>query len=173
MHRFARDVSIQLGNASIASLHTQFLIARQFFSGANLTQLLDEIDDEIQKTDYHSFPMLGQKLPIYKAAVLTLIGDKPASQFQEPVGSEDASANHNELSFILLQIVCMTYMGFYERAKHMLKRWETESEHDLKKMISFRGAYVSFHCCLSVIGLKREKIQMQDMLEALSHGKLP
>ena len=158
MHSVAYDISIQLGNGSIGALHKQFLIARKLFSGANLNQLLDEVDREIQTTEqYHSFPMLGQKMHLYKNAVQTLIGDEAGSSSKATIGSKDGPEHHKEIAFVLLEIVCMTFLGNYERVQYMYKRWEKEGEHDLKKMVSFRGAYVSFYYGLSVIGLRRKK----------------
>lgn len=156
MHRRAYDVSIQVGNNSIAALHTQFLIVRQLLAGTNLLDLKEELEHAIKMSDqYYSFPVLGMKLKFYYSTVLNLIGE---TTLQEPNRDLNASTYDKESAHAFHLVITMTYLGYYSRAKNTVKRWELlGDENDSKKMISFRAAYVCFYYGLSLIGLKRQK----------------
>lgn len=157
MHRKAYDIGQQVGNISMASLHKQFLIARELHSGTNLMQLKDDLDMDIKMSEHvYSFPMLAMKLRVYFDAVLTLVGEESSVRLPQP---NENAAFDQEPAFVLTKMMTLTYLGYYERVKHMYKRWETLSgDNQSKIMISFRGLYVHFYYGLSAILIQKKKV---------------
>jgi hypothetical protein len=156
MHRKGYEIGLQVGNTSFAALHKGFRIARELHSGTNLLELKEELDLDIKMAEQiHAFPVLGMKIQIYYKAVLTLIGDESSNSHSNLDGDlifDQEAAN------VWTSMMTLTYLGFYERAKHMAKRWELLSgENQSKKMISFRDLYVCFYYGVASIGLQRKK----------------
>jgi hypothetical protein len=119
MHRKAYNIGLQVGNVSIAALHKQFLVARELHAGTNLVELKEELDLDIKMSEHHdSFTVLGMKLNIYYKAVLTLIGEEASSMNNNLDGD---SVYDQEPAFILTTMMTLTYLGYYERAKHLAK----------------------------------------------------
>lgn len=172
MHRRAYDISMQIGNNSIAALHKQFLTVRQLLAGTNLLDLKEELEHEIKMTDqYYSFPVLGMKLKLHYNTVLNLIGDTTSKLFQESDRDVDTSTYDNESTHAFHLMITLTYRGYHSRVVHNVKRWELSSgENDSKKMISFRAVYVCFCYGLALIGLKRQKTSKAARVkESLKH----
>jgi hypothetical protein len=156
MHRKAYNIGLQVGNVSIAALHKQFLVARELHAGTNLVELKEELDLDIKMSEHHdSFTVLGMKLNIYYKAVLTLIGEEASSMNNNLDGD---SVYDQEPAFILTTMMTLTYLGYYERAKHLAKWWELLSgANQSKTMINFRDLYVCWFYGLASIGLQRKR----------------
>lgn len=156
MHCKAYDVGQQVGNISIAALHKQFLIARQLHSGTNLIQMKDNLDMDIKMLEHvYSFPMLAMKLRVYYDAVLTLIGDESSST---PTELSGGTVFDQEPARVLTSMMTSTYLGHYERVKHLYKKWESlNDENQSKQMIGFRSVYINFYYGLSAILLQKKK----------------
>ena len=156
MHRKAHGISLQAGKPSIAALHKQFLIARELHAGTNLQNLKEEIEIELKTTEHiYSFPMLGMKLRIYHKAVVALIGEIPSGDLEQP---EEEGFFDKEMAHVLTEMVSLTFLGFYERAKHIFDKWEEENGDDeSNKILNFRGTCIYYYYGLSAIGLHRRK----------------
>jgi hypothetical protein len=155
MHRTAHEISLQVGNTSIAALHKQFLIVRQLHAGYNLESLKETIKDELKMAELtDNFPMLRSKLQIYKDAILDLIGDESVQHHFE---ESDASIYDKDLAYIVSRMMSLTYLGFYERARFLFSRWQLTSGENESKMISFRSVYVCFYFGLTLFGLQRQR----------------
>ena len=156
MHRKAYEISLQAGKPSIAAVHKQFLIARELHAGTSLQNLKEEIQIELKMSDHiYSLPHLGMKLLTYNEAVLALIGEAKSNNFEE---LEVESSFDKEMAYVQTKMVSLTFLGFYDRARHIFNKWEEENgEDESNKIMSFRGACIYFYYGLSAIGLHRKK----------------
>lgn len=154
MHQQAINISLKMGNSSIAALHKIFLTPRLIYAGVYLPKLKECLKREISMHGHpHSFAVLQMKQRINYEGICNLIGDHTSQNFSE--GSDESFYDHGPSS--VMNMMILTYLGFYERAKHMAKRWEILDCEESGPVVSLRSAYTSFYYCLSCIGLRRKK----------------
>ena len=125
MHRRACEIGLKVGDTSIAALHQQFLIVRQLYAGTNLLALKKELEHEIKVTDhyYDGYPVLVMKLHSYYKTVLLLIGTETLSSLE--LYDEDGKEVYDKQpAYVMSRIITLTFLGHYERVKHIIKRWE-------------------------------------------------
>eukprot|EP00956_Cyclotella_meneghiniana_P016274 scaffold25619_cov80-Cyclotella_meneghiniana.AAC.1 len=151
MHRQAYDVALKTGNSSIAGMHKKFIIAREFLAGVNLVRIKDEIECVSKSQEYHG----GIKLDFQHMVVKSLIdGDKESSGTK----SEDGSLYDNDPTVAFYQIIISVYCGYFERVKHLAKRWEKiRVTNSFKTILSFRLVYVNFYWGLASLVVARRK----------------
>ena len=157
MHRRAYELGMQLGNTSISSFHKSFVIARELHAGTNLLRLKEEIEFDMKMAKHHSIPIFDAKSQQYYDAVLTLINGE-SKMSQDP----DECKFDTETAYIMSRMVTSTYLGYFERVKHMAERWEfylnpNDSMSSYDKRINFRNVYVSFYYGLALFALRRRK----------------
>jgi len=159
MHRRACEIGLKVGDTSIAALHQQFLIVRQLYAGTNLLALKKELEHEIKVTDhyYDGYPVLVMKLHSYYKTVLLLIGTETLSSLE--LYDEDGKEVYDKQpAYVMSRIITLTFLGHYERVKHIIKRWElAKGENESKAMISYRGIYLCFYRVLAATGLARSR----------------
>ena len=151
MHRQAYDVALKTGNSSIAGMHKKFIIAREFLAGVNLVRIKDEIECVSKSQEYHG----GIKLGFQHMVVKSLIdGDKESSGTK----SEDGSLYDNNPTVAFYQMIISVYCGYFERVKHLAKRWEKiRVTNSFKTILSFRLVYVNFYWGLASLVVARRK----------------
>ena len=168
MHRQAYDVGLRTGNSSIAGIHKVFTVAREFFAGANLVRIKDEIECVLKSDEYHGFmSVFGMKLGVHHQAVKCLIdGDKESSITK----SEDESLYDNNSTVVVYQMMISVYCGYFERVRHLAKRWEKISGiNHCKKMVPFRVVYVYFYWGLaSLVVARRKACKLSDIDRLIS-----
>eukprot|EP00956_Cyclotella_meneghiniana_P027080 scaffold59959_cov81-Cyclotella_meneghiniana.AAC.1 len=156
MHRQAYDVGLQTGNSSIAGMHKTFAIAREFLAGVNLVSIKDEIECVSKSQEYHGYMSVAEmKLGVQHMAVKCLIdGDKESSGTK----SEDGSLYDNNPTVAFYQMIISVYCGYFERVKHLAKRWEKITvTNSFKKILPFRLVYVHFYWGLASLVVARRK----------------
>ncbi|KAL7478293.1 hypothetical protein ACHAW6_004062, partial [Cyclotella cf. meneghiniana] len=151
MHRMAYDIGLQVGNISIAALHKLFMIFEQLHSGKNLQSLKQELEREMKMAEHYcSFPVVGTKLQAYYEAVSALIGEKSRDLSHQHKNSETRM-----LAYSYGQIMASTFLGHFERAKHMATVLE-ESRCNNQGIILI-DVYVRFYHGLASIALQRRR----------------
>jgi hypothetical protein len=137
-----RTMDIEPNDAS-----NQFIISRQLESGRHLFDLMEKIEYEMNQ------PSQLMTLQSYYRAVLTLAGEKSKGSSQQV---EASLLRDNEPDYVFSQIMSLTYLGYYERVRHMFKRWEILNGKNQCEE-SFESIYVSFYYGISSFGQRRMK----------------
>ena len=152
MHRQAYDVGLQTGNLSIAGMHKTFAIARGFYTGVNLVRIKDEIDCVSKSQEYYgSMSVAGVKLGVQNMIVKCLIDG-------ESSGTKSEDGSDNDPTVVYAQMIISVYCGYFERAKHLAKRWEKiRVTNSFKTILSFRLVYVNFYWGLASLVVARRK----------------
>ena len=156
MHRRACEIGLKVGDTSIAAIHQQFLIVRQLYAGTNLLALKKELEHEIKITDhYYGYPILLMKLHSYYKTVLSLIGTETPSSL-ELYDEDDKEVYDKQPAYVMSRIITLTFLGHYERVKHIIKRWELAKGENESK-ISYRWIYLCFYRGIAATGLARSR----------------
>jgi hypothetical protein len=156
MHQKGMEISLNIGNSPVAALHNVFLSVRRIHAGTNLLKLKEDFEREMKMPDHPSTctAVLQMKQRVHYEGICILIGDNTDLPIDN---ASDASIFDHEPSFIMSKLMIYSYLGQYERAKHIYKRWESFSNKSESKVtVNFRNVYVSFYYGLSLIGLRRK-----------------
>ena len=152
MHRQAYDVGLQTGNLSIAGMHKTFAIAREFYTGVNLVRIKDEIECVSKSQEYYgSMSVAGVKLGVQNMVVKCLIDG-------ESSGTKSEDGSDNDPTVVYAQMIISVYCGYFERAKHLAKRWE---KIHCKEIFSLRVVFVQFYWGLASLVVARRKATKQ------------
>lgn len=154
-HTKAYELGMQLGKASISALHKQLLRVRELYTGGkNLLELKEEIDIDMKMAKHDLLPILGMKSQLCYQAVSNLIDGKlTTSKDIDRAGLYDP-----EGAYILSRVITLTFLGYFERAKHLVDDEGLKRSTGLKKSIPmFHACYIYFFYGISSIGLCRRK----------------
>jgi predicted ATPase len=165
MHRKAFEVGYQVGDLSNSAFHKLFYAVRQFYAGANLVKLKEELEHGFKSEEYHcSFPMLGKKLHHLHTTVMRLIGDEETPIVSHP--EPELEVFDGEPTSIVREMAYLMYRGHYERVTFMAKRWSTSSAENQWKL-NLRSVYVCFYSCLSMLVIGRRKKPNKSKIDQL------
>jgi hypothetical protein len=162
MHQRAIDVSLNLGNSSIAAFHEGFLITRKKYAGANLLEMKQILERWMNMQDHPGTSAVLQILlhENYEG-VCALIGEATSGLSQTVDGSRPHSMS---------RLMTCCYLGQYERAVHMAKQWDPLRNLMLQTSVQFRRIYETFYYGLSCIGLRRQKKKKKKTRDKLWQG---
>jgi len=153
MHRRAYELGMQLGNVSISAFHKSLLIARELYAGTNLLSLKEEIEFDMKMSKHHSLPFVNAKTQHYYDAVLTLIdGDLNLSQDVDCAG-----IHHDDGAYIFSRVIALTYLGYFEKVKHMVDGRESKISTNWDNSLRLRNVYIYFFYGIASIGWRRRK----------------
>jgi tetratricopeptide (TPR) repeat protein len=170
MHRQTIDLSLKVGNSSMAALNKAFLFTLKLRSGTNLCQLKEEFEREMNVQHHPGSSTYLQVLlrELYEG-VCALIGNETSGLCQKVDDGSDAVFDNEQSPHNLSRMMYCCYLGFHERTMHLAKRWEVFSNslspHQMPRNLNHsRTIYSCFYYGLSYIGMRRKRNFKQNLL---------
>jgi hypothetical protein len=151
-HIKAYQLGMQLGNTSISAIHKQYLIIRDIYAtGKNLQDVKEEMEFDMMMAKHHGLKILGMKSQLHYEAVLNLIdGELNLPRDPNRVGIYDGA-------YILSRMGTLTYLGYFERVKHLVDEWEFKISTKWDNSLRLRNVYIYFLYGIASIGLCRKR----------------
>ena len=68
-----------------------------------------------------------------------------------------AGIHHDDGGYILWRAITLTYLGYFEKVKHMIDSWESKISTNWFNSLRLRNVYIYFFYGIASIGLRRRK----------------